>query len=118
MHESSLARQILSVVLDAPAVRHRAAVLRVRAWVAETEALSGESVTFHFAALARDTCAAGAWLELDVRRVGARCVACAVAYLPDHHVLLCPECGSAEGELLGETGVGVDEIELRVEDDV
>jgi hydrogenase nickel incorporation protein HypA/HybF len=116
MHESSLARQILSLVL-ARARRERAVAVRsVSGWVAETEALSAESVAFHFAALAADTVAAGARLELSVRRVDARCRACAAIYRPDHHMVLCPACGSTDGELLGDTGLGIEAIEVSLED--
>src|SRR5271166_6211292 len=101
MHESSLARQILAVVLDR-AAREGADVVRgVRGWIAESEALSQESVAFHFAALAAGSIAEGARLDLDVRRVEARCNGCQAKYPPDHHFLLCPACGSTDGELLG-----------------
>jgi hydrogenase nickel incorporation protein HypA/HybF len=116
VHESSLARQILAAVL-ARAGRERAIAVRsVRGWIAETEALSAESVGFHFAALAAGTVAAGARLELDVRRVDAWCRACRATYRPDHHLVLCPACGSTDGELLGDTGIGIDAIEISVED--
>jgi Zn finger protein HypA/HybF involved in hydrogenase expression len=74
-------------------------------------------VAFHFRALAAGTIAAGARLELEVRRIDARCRACTATYRPDHHhVVLCPTCGSADGELLGETGLGIDAIEIALED--
>jgi hydrogenase nickel incorporation protein HypA/HybF len=116
MHESSLARQILSAVLDRAGRDRALAVRSVRGWVAETEALSAESVALHFAALAAGTIAAGARLELDVRRVEARCTACTTIYRPDHHVVLCPVCGSTESELMGDTGLGIEAIEVSLED--
>ncbi len=113
MHEAALARRLLSAVLrgaaDAAASRVRAA----RGWIAETETLSAESLTFHFAALARGTAADGARLELRLVHVEARCRACAAVYGPEHHVLLCPSCGSIDGELLGKTGIGLDELEVE-----
>jgi hydrogenase nickel incorporation protein HypA/HybF len=116
VHESSLARQILSAVLDR-ARRERAVAVRcVRGWIAETEALSAESVAFHFAALAAGTIAAGARLELDVRHVEARCMGCSVTYRPEHHMLVCPACASTDAELLGDTGLGIDSIAISVED--
>ena len=115
MHESSLARQILSAVLARAAREQTLAVRSVRGWVAETETLSAESVALHFAALAAGTVAADARLELDVRRVDARCRACTTTYRPEHHLVLCPACGSTDGELLGHTGMGIDAIEIAVE---
>lgn len=113
MHESSLARQVLSAVLER-AEREKALRVRVvRGWIAETEALSPNSVGFHFDLLARGTLAEGARLELELRRVSARCGACACVYEPDHHVMLCPECSSTTGELLGRTGLGIDSMDVE-----
>jgi hydrogenase nickel incorporation protein HypA/HybF len=117
MHESAIARRFLSAVLDrarlegepAVAVRH------IRGWIADAEALSADSIAFHFGVLSAGTMAAGARLELEVRRIDARCRACGDTYWPDHHVTLCPACGSADGELLGDTGVGIESIDVELE---
>jgi hydrogenase nickel incorporation protein HypA/HybF len=111
MHESALARSLLAVVLE------RAAGARVRVvhgWVAETEALSPESLAFHFAAHARGTRAEGARLEIELACVEARCAACEHTYVPERHVLLCPACGSTDAQLLGETGLGLRALEVDV----
>lgn len=84
----------------------------VRGWVAETEALSAASLGLHFAAHAGGTAAQDARLELRLVHVEARCLACAHRYAPEHHLLLCPACGSSEGELLGRTGLGIESLEV------
>ena len=109
MHEASLARQILTAVLEA-APGERVSV--VRGWLAETETLRPDSLQLHFDAAAAGTPAEGARLELRLVHVGARCLGCAHEYLPEHHLTICPSCGSTEGELLGETGLGVDQVVL------
>ena len=109
MHESSLARRLVEVVLAAAGT---ARVRAVRGWVAETETLSSESLAFQFAAHARGTSAEHARLELRVVHVAARCRSCAATYAPEHHVLLCSICGSTDGELLGATGVGIDALDV------
>jgi hydrogenase nickel incorporation protein HypA/HybF len=43
-------------------------------------------------------------------RLAAKCLRCGERYEPDHHLLLCPRCGSTDGELLGEPMLRVDEI--------
>jgi hydrogenase nickel incorporation protein HypA/HybF len=113
MHEAALARQLLSAVLSRAADAGAARVRAARGWIAETETLSAESLAFHFGALARGTAADGARLELRLLHVEARCRGCAAVYRPEHHVLLCPGCGSADGELLGRTGLGLDELEVE-----
>jgi len=113
MHESSVARRILALALAA-AERHGGGRIRcVRGRIAETETLSRASIEMHFEACARDTAAAGAALVLRLEHVEARCRACAAAYLPEHHVLLCPRCGSTDGEELGETGLWLESVEIE-----
>lgn len=113
MHESSLARQLLRATLERAERAGASRVRVVRGWIAETEALSVASVTFHFDLLARETAAEGATLELELRRVRARCGACGLVYEPDHHVLLCEACGSTDGELLGAAGLSVESIDVE-----
>jgi hydrogenase nickel incorporation protein HypA/HybF len=113
MHESSIARQVLSIALARAAGEGDVRLTAVRGHVAETEALSIASVRFHFDALARGTAAEGAVLELELRRLSARCRACARTYEPDHHLLLCPSCGFAGGEVVGEPGIAVHSIDVE-----
>jgi|CZKU01.1.fsa_nt_gi hydrogenase nickel incorporation protein HypA/HybF len=113
MHESSLAKQVLDAVLAKASGEGAIRVTLVRGWLAETETLSKESIDFHFLALARGTAAEGARLELDRRRVDARCVACANIYTPEHHMTLCPVCDGTEAELLGPTGLCIESIDVE-----
>ena len=112
MHESLLARQMVQTVVDRAAAEGARRVLVVRGWVAETEALSQESLAIHFAAHARGTPADGARLDLRVEHVEARCQGCGGTYAPDHHVIICPHCGGMEADLLGRTGLGVEAMEV------
>lgn len=112
MHESSLAKQLLGAVLEHARAAGARQVRVVRGWVAETEALSAQSLDFHFGAHARGTAAEGARLELRLTHVEARCRACGTRYSPEHHLLSCPSCGSSEGEELGKTGLGIETLEV------
>ena len=112
MHESALAGRLLAAVLERAAAAGAARVRVVRGWIAETEALSAESLAFHFRAHAPGTAAEGARLELRLVHVQARCRGCGHAYAPEHDLLLCPDCGSTDGELLGQTGLGLDALEV------
>lgn len=110
MHEASLARGILQAVLTHLPPGHR--VRAVRGWAAESEALSADSLAMHFAGQAQGTPAEGATLRLRLTHVAARCRACGRKYLPEHHLTLCPDCGSTDGVLLGRTGLGIDEVDV------
>lgn len=110
--ESTLARQVLDTVLQ-QAVFHGASRIRVvRGWVAETGSLSPEGLSLHFAAHARGTRAEGARLLLNLIHVEARCRTCGRTYAPEHHLLCCPVCGSADGEQLGQTGMAITALEV------
>jgi hydrogenase nickel incorporation protein HypA/HybF len=109
MHESSLARSLVELCVQRAGGAH---VLAVHGTVAETEPLSREALAWHFAAHARGTTAEGARLELELVHVRARCNACAVSYLPEHHLTLCPTCGSTDATLLGETCLRIDTIDV------
>jgi hydrogenase nickel insertion protein HypA len=109
VHETTLAKRILAVVLERAAGR---SVTVVRGRIAEDELLSSEALELHFRAHARDTNAAHARLELELHRLSARCKSCSARFLPDHHVRLCPECGSTDAELEGDSGVRIESIEV------
>jgi len=113
MHETGLARQLLTAILARAAEVGATRVRAATGWVAETETLSAESLAWHFAAHARGTLAEGARLELRLVHVEARCRSCGRTYAPEHHVLLCPACGGTDGELLGQTGLGLDTVEVE-----
>jgi hydrogenase nickel incorporation protein HypA/HybF len=85
----------------------------VRGWVAETEALSAESLALQFAAHARGTLADGARLDIRLMHVEARCRSCGQSYAPAHHILICPACGGTEADLLGQTGLGIEALEVE-----
>lgn len=113
MHESSLAQQVLRAVLASAADAHASRVRVVRGWVAETEALSSESLALQFAAYARGTLADGARLDLRLIHVEARCRSCGQSYAPTHHILICPACNGTEADLLGRTGLGIEALEVE-----
>jgi hydrogenase nickel incorporation protein HypA/HybF len=113
MHETSIAKQIVERVLEYAAEAGAVRVIAVRGWVAETEQLQQAALAFHFDAHARGTPAAGAELQLALRHVHARCTACGTEYAPEHHLTLCPECGSTQATLSGPVGLGIDSISVE-----
>jgi len=112
MHESQLARRVLEVVLARAEEVGARRVRGVCGRLGELEALSADALKFHFQARARGTLAENAELAIRLQHVEARCRTCQRTYLPDH-VLLCPTCGSIEGDLLGEVGLVVESLEIE-----
>lgn len=110
MHEASLARDLVRAVLDR--LPEGAHPTRVLGWVGETEALSLDSLRFHLQIATLGTSLHAAVWDLRLEHVAARCHACGATYLPEHHLTLCPTCGSPDGEVLGPTGVMVEAVEV------
>jgi hydrogenase nickel incorporation protein HypA/HybF len=112
VHEASLARKIVNLVLERAEREGARRVVAVHGWIAETEAISISSLEMYFAGHAQGTLAEGARLDFRLKHVKAQCRRCAKRYAPARHVLLCPACGAAEADLLANTGMGVDSIEV------
>jgi len=113
MHEASLAKRLLEAAIElAPAGR----IVAVRGWIGDAEALSAESLAFHFSVHARGTRAEGARVEIAVEQPAARCADCGDTYRLERHVTICPRCGGTQAEVQGRTGVGIDAVDLDVED--
>lgn len=112
MHESSLGRDIVRTVVEKATQEGASRIRRVHGFVAETEWLNPEAIVFHFRAHAKGTIAEDAHLELKTAWIEASCRQCKEIYKPDHHVLLCPHCGSTEADLLGEPGLRIDSMEV------
>jgi hydrogenase nickel incorporation protein HypA/HybF len=113
MHESSLARQLLEAALAKADREGARRILAVRGWIAESEALSRESLEYHFSAHAKKTIAQDAKIEIRTIHVSARCADCGNTFMPRDHVTLCPRCGSLNCELLGRVGIGIDAIDIE-----
>jgi hydrogenase nickel incorporation protein HypA/HybF len=112
MHESHIARTLLREVLARATLEGARRVVSVRGRVAESETIAGESIGLSFAAMARGTIAEGARLDLSVEHVEARCRRCGALHRPEHHVVLCPSCGSPDGELVSPTGLWIESIDV------
>lgn len=113
MHESALARSVLTAVLDLARMNGGGRVRRVSGELSETEHLHADSIQFHFTAHAVGTPAESAHLDLKLTHVKARCRSCGDSYEPDHHVTLCPTCGGTDAELLGVVGLRIDSIDVE-----
>jgi hydrogenase nickel incorporation protein HypA/HybF len=113
MHESSLGRDIVRLVVEKAREAEATRVKRVTGFIAETEWLNPEAIVFHFQAHAQGTIAEGAQLELATLWIEADCANCGIRYKPDHHVLLCPQCGSIDAKLSHEPGLRIESIEVE-----
>jgi hydrogenase nickel incorporation protein HypA/HybF len=112
MHESSLARSLLEVVIDEAHARGARRVVLVRGRIEDPERIDPAGFALLFEGAARGTIAEGARVELAWIAVPARCRTCGREFVPEsHHVVVCP-CGSLDAALVRPTGVTLDAIEV------
>lgn len=93
MHEMALAEEVLQIVQDAA---RREGVKRVLAlWleIGQLSSVEPDAMRFCFEAVARDSVAAGARLEIIVIAGAARCLACSARVALAELGAACPHCG-------------------------
>ena len=113
MHEMTLAESVLQIVEDAA---RREGLRRVRAVWLEIGQLSGiepEAISFCFDAVARDSIAEGARLEIVMTAGAAWCNACSELVALTELGAPCARCGGYRLRLTEGTGMRVKELEAE-----
>jgi hydrogenase nickel incorporation protein HypA/HybF len=114
MHEGHFVEEIVSAILKASRDFPEGRVRKVTVRVGEMLHLMPESVKLHFETVARGTPLEGAALDLVEVPVRVKCHTCeGEEALEDHHLLLCPRCGSPNVRITAGNQVLVDAVELE-----
>jgi hydrogenase nickel incorporation protein HypA/HybF len=115
MHEFSIADAILVKTLEISAANGGAPVERVRVLVGGLRQIVPEMLTFAFEALANDTAAKGAFLEIEEAQAQVLCVNCEHVFAPDELFWSCPACGAAGGNPVAGEELILQSVTLRDE---
>jgi hydrogenase nickel incorporation protein HypA/HybF len=99
MHEMSIAASMLEAV-QAESARHHAHVLAVGVKIGELSGVDSESLRFCFEALVQDTDLAPLSLEIERLAWRNRCRRCDRDFAVEEYRIECPQCGSAETEMV------------------
>jgi hydrogenase nickel incorporation protein HypA/HybF len=100
MHEMSVAHGLLSI-LQAQAKEHGIArISRVCVKVGRLRGLDARQLRLAFEALAEDSLAAGAELDVEEIVAQARCRACGAVWRVADYRFDCPECALSDSEIL------------------
>jgi len=113
MHEMALAEGVLQLVED---TARRENAHRVKLVVLEIGRLSSvepEALKFCFEAVARDSIAQGAALEIIAVPGAGWCMLCAETVPLQELFDTCPQCGSHQVQATGGTEMRVKEIEIE-----
>jgi len=112
MHETSIIDSLIEQVGTFAPPGAEVEVVRID--VGQLEHLDDEIMRLAWKAMTPDTPCAGAVLEIDRIPVHVRCQACSHEYQPeDEAMLVCPECASAQPEILQGAGVLLRSLEVE-----
>ncbi len=117
MHELSVATAVLNTALK-HADQRPVSVVSLR--VGRLRQVVPDSLSFYFEIVARDTPCEHAKLELTEIELRLGCSECQHGWSPEIPAFRCPECGSADVEVLSGEELEVDyiEVEDKVEDNI
>ncbi len=113
MHEMTLAESVLQIVENAARREGLRRVRTVRLEIGQLSSIEPEAMRFCFDAVARDSVAEGALLEIVTTAGAAWCTACAAPVALAELGAPCPRCGSYRLRLTEGTGMRVMEVEAE-----
>lgn len=113
MHELSIAQSILEIVQQNLPQEDLHSVKSVKVQVGELCGVVPDSLEFCFSAIAAETSLYQARLEIERIPFTVYCPTCRRTAASALGVALCPQCGSAETNVLSGTELRVLEIELE-----
>jgi hydrogenase nickel incorporation protein HypA/HybF len=113
MHELSVATAVLNTALK-HADDRRVSVVNLR--VGRLRQVVPDSLRFYFEIVARDTSCEGAVLELEEIEARLRCTDCEREWAPEIPAFRCPDCGSADVEVIAGEELEVQFIEIEDEE--
>jgi hydrogenase nickel incorporation protein HypA/HybF len=113
MHEMSLAAEILDTVIEQAKEHAAQKILRVKIKVGEYCAIDPQALAFSFEALARETIAEGADLEVDTLPPMVKCRDCGEEFAFKGLQMVCPSCGGTNGEMAAGDEIIIDQVEVE-----
>jgi len=112
MHELSLAESVINIIEDAAAKQHFGQVRAIRLEIGSLSGVESEALRFCFDAVARDTVAQDARLEIIEVCGTGHCARCGTTS-PVHTMFdSCPTCGEIALQVSGGTEMRVKELEV------
>ena len=92
MHEQSIVESLLSLALNDAEKANARRIVSIKLIVGELTGVEKEAVNFYFGFLAKNTIAAGAFLDINYTKAQLRCRDCDIIF-PRHELNYnCPKC--------------------------
>lgn len=112
MHELSLAESVIQIIEKAAVTQRFTRVRTVWLEIGRLAAVEADALRFCFDAVAGDTLAAGARLEIIEVAASGTCGDCGSVHPVNDFLDVCPACGSVAVRVEGGTGMRVKELDV------
>jgi len=116
MHETMVAQSLVEAISQEARSR-QVKPIRAKISCGELNPVNDEVLSFAFEAVARGTLCEGMQLQIEHKRLQARCKACDNTFTVDLHDTKCPSCGGGDFDLLPDAPLLLEEIEFVGADD-
>ena len=116
MHEVSVARNIMEIVVGSVPCESLSSVRTVRVKVGDSSGVMPDALLFSFEALVQETPLLLARLVIDHVPFSIRCKTCGLVSTDAGGMAICHACGSPKAEILSGTELEVTEVELSDEE--
>ncbi len=113
MHEMSIAKGILKIVLSVAQQNGATQIKTVRIRAGELRGIVEEQLLFLWEHAGKDTLAEGATLEVEKVPIKAKCRACDHVFRVLNHEFICSECDSKDVDVVEGKELDVQEIEVE-----
>jgi len=112
MHEMAIAQSILDIVINAAEKEGAKKITQINVVAGELRGIVPLQLNFCFDFLAKDTVAEGAYVNVEVTPIQARCRQCEETFVVDNYEYICPKCGSRDVQTVGGVELLVRDIEV------
>jgi hydrogenase nickel incorporation protein HypA/HybF len=113
MHEASITESMLSLALEKAREAKAGKIMGINLVVGELAGVVPECVQFYFDAISKNTAAAGAKLNFEVKPTQIRCRKCDYVFTPSDHKWECPKCHENSVEIVSGRECYMESLEVE-----
>ena len=113
MHEMSIVKNILEIVLREAQRNGATNIKTVRIRAGELRGIVQEQLLFLWEFAGKDTLAEGATLEVERVPIKAKCKSCDHVFMVQNHEFICSECDSKDVDVTEGMELDVQDIEIE-----
>ncbi|WP_312521356.1 hydrogenase maturation nickel metallochaperone HypA [Anaerospora sp.] len=113
MHEMAIAQGILDIAVQEATLNGAETITRIKLRIGEMTGVQPEALTFCFEALAAETPAEAAILEIELVPLTAECQSCGQQFGVERYRFCCPSCSSGSVKTLSGRELQVEHLEVE-----